>query len=804
MDQMVLKTQQFLNAMYGGNSGYSIIPENGLTGWTTIYALTRALQIELGIVNTADSFGPATKAAFESRFPNGVIEQDPAIVAPSNINAIIQGGLWCKGYSTGATGITLNFYSGTGSAVKQMKADAGLLNPNSTVTLNVMESLLSMKQYKLVLFGLQTIRNIQQKLNQKYEAYIGLSPCDGLYGRDMCLSMIKALQAVEGILPPTGTFGDQTKSLLPMLPDTQSILPAQKREDAVALVHYALVCNGYSMINWDSNTWTNSTTSKIEEFQTDMCLPVNGKADTNTWMSLFLSKGNPDRAAIACDTRFEMTPQNITTLKNLGYQIVGRYLTGTEFKVLRDNEPQNIIQNGLKFFPIFQESGTDISYFTPARGEQDAYKAVRAARKFRIPEGTVIYFATDLDPQDPEITSKIIPYFEALHNNMDSAYEVGIYGTRNVCTRVCSLGYAVTSFVSNMSTGYSGNMGFKMPQNWTYDQFAEIAVSPTLDIDKDGYSGYKPPVDHLDSQLYTIPSKPSNAGMPNISTLFSAINQLETLYVEFYQAFLASLSPIIIAQMPPLTKMGIATAVTSYLRKNKYVAGDWSIVTGRVPDPAYLTYVQNEAPALYTMLEPFISDDDHPLADSGEGIIDLAHFAATLECYLDSTIGLVGFQYFAGWGGDVASGTIDVVNDSTPEQRETGDFLQLANERIGAEVANCNYSDLCCDSDAIKISEMIKSQDFNYHPLSSAMASYYASYAEARMSYFLKDLNCNPDLTSLKAAVRSKMIGIVEGFTLWKKGTDSYEDEPLAKNALDSLRKSVCDAFANYIYAELK
>ena len=41
---MVLKTQVYLNAMYGGNPGYETIPENGKTGWTTIYALTRALQ----------------------------------------------------------------------------------------------------------------------------------------------------------------------------------------------------------------------------------------------------------------------------------------------------------------------------------------------------------------------------------------------------------------------------------------------------------------------------------------------------------------------------------------------------------------------------------------------------------------------------------------------------------------------------------------------------------------------------------------------------------------------------------------
>ena len=58
--------------------------------------------------------------------------------------------------------------------------------------------------------------------------------------------------------------------------------------------------------------------------------------------------------------------------------------------------------------------------------------------------------------------------------------------------QVMDAGYAITCFVSDMSTGYSGNMGFKMPENWNLDQFAEIQVttaSGTWDLDKVSYSG---------------------------------------------------------------------------------------------------------------------------------------------------------------------------------------------------------------------------------------------------------------------------------------------------------------------------
>lgn len=60
MDEMVLLTQEWLNETYKGKSGYNSIEENGKTGWKTMYALTGALQLELGITQTSDSFGPTT------------------------------------------------------------------------------------------------------------------------------------------------------------------------------------------------------------------------------------------------------------------------------------------------------------------------------------------------------------------------------------------------------------------------------------------------------------------------------------------------------------------------------------------------------------------------------------------------------------------------------------------------------------------------------------------------------------------------------------------------------------------------
>lgn len=50
-DEMVLETQKWLNKTYGNVSGFGSVPENGKTGWDTIYGLIRATQVELGILD---------------------------------------------------------------------------------------------------------------------------------------------------------------------------------------------------------------------------------------------------------------------------------------------------------------------------------------------------------------------------------------------------------------------------------------------------------------------------------------------------------------------------------------------------------------------------------------------------------------------------------------------------------------------------------------------------------------------------------------------------------------------------------
>lgn len=143
---------------------------------------------------------------------------------------ILQGALWCKGYPGHYMGSPLwpwNSFSRVfdetiENSVKQLKTDAGLVNPDGVVTTNFMAALLSMDAFQLLLSygGSADIRAFQQEMNRKYEAYIGIMPCDGIYGRNTNTAFIYALQAEEG-LPvgvANGNFGSTTKNCCPTIP----------------------------------------------------------------------------------------------------------------------------------------------------------------------------------------------------------------------------------------------------------------------------------------------------------------------------------------------------------------------------------------------------------------------------------------------------------------------------------------------------------------------------------------------------------------------------------------------------------
>lgn len=489
MDEAVLRAQKWVNENYLEKNGYTAISEDGITGQNTVKALIIALQIEIGVSSPNGTFGPATTSLCPT------LSKD-VNAAASNIVKILQHGMFCKGYSTkSVTGI---FGDNTENAVKSVQSDAGL-SADGIVTPLIFKTVLNTDPLILASDGDAQIRYIQQQLNNRYNQYFGIIPCNGKYERNTNKALIYALQAEEGLNTSTanGSFGPTTQRLCPVVTiDNASSYPA-----FVKILKYALKCNGMELSTFD-DTFNEEVKSAINNFQNFVSLPNNGGvADLNVWMSLLTSKGNPERPVTGCDCATVITNENVSVLVNNGYRYIGRYLTG-RYK-LTQQEIAILAQNNIRIFPIFQRSGegisaTNVGYFTSSQAVADAKDAIQAALRLGIPSGTIIYFAVDYDAYDAQVTNVLIPFFRTLSSafrNINYAgYKIGIYGPRNVCTRISSAGYAFTSFVSDMSTGYSGNLGYPMPYNWTFDQIVTTVITDpktkkSIEIDKDVVRG---------------------------------------------------------------------------------------------------------------------------------------------------------------------------------------------------------------------------------------------------------------------------------------------------------------------------
>ncbi|MBK1811937.1 DUF1906 domain-containing protein [Clostridium sp. YIM B02505] len=549
IDQMVLTVQQWLNQTYGSNPKFkSVFPngvtESGQTGNEVEQALITAMQIELGIATPTGTFGPATTSAFKTM----TIRASNNITTPTNMEYILQGGFYCKGYSPG--GFSGIFYTQTQNAVKQFQADAGLTNCDGVVTAMVMKALLNTDPFVLSYNGDAKIRQIQQNLNNKYNAYTGLLPTNGVYVAATNKALIYALQAEEGLSTSTanGAFGPTTTSSCPTLQ------PGDTRTNFVKILEYALYCNGFDPGSFDG-VYGSGVTSAVKSFQALMRLPVTGIANMPTIKATLASCGDTNRSATAADCATILTNATATTLKNNGYNMIGRYLTGKAngiSKALTASEIKIIFNNGLKFFPIYETSGTYLSYFTASQGTTDAANAINASANLGLPIGTTIYFAVDFDAMDSDVTSNVIPYFQAISSYFKShngnGYKIGVYGARNVAARVYSAGYASNIFVCDMSTGFSGNLGYKIPTQWAFDQFATVTIGSgtgQIEIDKDSFSGNDPGVSYVVAssntpQVYSdVPVMPSETKVadPVDSSTGSHIIEKSFLEVQGAQKF---------------------------------------------------------------------------------------------------------------------------------------------------------------------------------------------------------------------------------------------------------------------------
>lgn len=494
-DEMVRLAQRFINTTYGNGAtlGISKLNENGQTGWTVMYALTRALQYEMGISSLSDSFGPATLAALGEKYG----KLDETTIPSANFCRIIQSALYCKGYDGGDLDGTYN--SRVKAAVVKLHQNMGVdtIYPDSSLWPKAVKGLFNMDAYVTVNGGSDTVRSIQQWLNGRYvlrkDYYV--IPCDGHHSRDVAKSMLLAVQYEIGMADgvANGAFGPGTQAGL-----KEHTLSTGSSGVWVQLFTAAMVLNKRPVSF--SSSFTSSLAGSVSTFQSFMKLAVNGQADFRTWSSLLVSYGDQTRQGEACDGVTKVTPARAQALKAAGYKYIGRYLynpslTDLPEKEIQPGELATIKEYGLRCFPIYQTWARSVDYYSVAQGVADCRNAAFKAEEHGFKQDSRIYFAVDYDAVNDEVTSHILPYFRSVKEEMarlGSPYKIGVYGPRNACSRVSSEGYADASFVSDMSSGFSGNLGYAMPENWAYDQIVTKTVGSgdgRIEIDNNIASG---------------------------------------------------------------------------------------------------------------------------------------------------------------------------------------------------------------------------------------------------------------------------------------------------------------------------
>lgn len=498
-DPRVYDIQYWLNATYAGQTGFRPAPDDGKTGWATMQSLTTALQIEVGVPSSqiSTSFGPLTLSLLTSKFGH-IGPTTNTTTSGFNVVQMVKGALYCKGYSGGS--YDGQYSSTVEQSVQTLRNNMGYTDTRSTLAPIEFKALLNMDAYVLIGGGRADVRDVQQWYNRTYaaESWFSIIPTDGYFSRDVQKGIVYALQKELRISGPTGSVGPATLATL-QARSAINVGNSDAGSSVFIRLFQALLRFNRFTSGFDGQ-FSSSDSTQVSTFQSFMMLPLTGKGDYQSWCSLLMSSGDVNRAAAACDTSTPLTAGKASALYTAGYRTVGRYLTnatstGALNKKLQPGELAIIKNAGLTVYPIFQTYGGSASYFTAAQGTADAQASLTAARGYGFPKDTTIYFAIDFDATDAEITTSVIPHFRGIRSTFASAgdyYRVGVYGSRNPCSRLADEGLAEKSMILGMSNGYSGNLGFTMPDNWAWDQFTTTTVgtgTSAITIDKNAASG---------------------------------------------------------------------------------------------------------------------------------------------------------------------------------------------------------------------------------------------------------------------------------------------------------------------------
>jgi peptidoglycan hydrolase-like protein with peptidoglycan-binding domain len=293
--------------------------------------------------------------------------------------------------------------------------------------------------------------------------------------------------------------------------------------------------------------------------------------------------------------------------------------TGGRRRCPTEGELADIFGGGLRVFPIFQDNGRTLSEYYWGNGYAHARKAHNQAVHFGFNRGTIIYFAVHCDAADADMP-QILEYFRGVAaglGSMGKRYVHGVYGSRHVCAEVTKETYARYSFVSVMSWGFSGNLGYPLPANWSFNQIKEYQVTNGTDtfwLDRDAHRiGCDPGQSSVNR-----PSSPAD----------EFVNYIQSLY-DLAKAY---------------GKGSPSQLVMEYLRSDAYNDNQWQALIGQ-SGPGFIAYVNDHNLSIWPEFkDPFTGQH-----------LGIEHLMATANGQLvkPNPAGDISLGDVAGWGGDL-------------------------------------------------------------------------------------------------------------------------------------------------------
>ncbi|MER5401428.1 glycoside hydrolase domain-containing protein [Streptomyces sp. NPDC002599] len=679
------------------------------------------LQYELGISPVVANFGAGTLAKVVALGNIGLGWQRNA-----NIVKIIRYGLFCKGYWGGDTGVTA-FDADAAASVDLMKENMGLTRDGGVVQAKVLKALLNMDAYTVLAGGTDKVRSIQQWLNGRYwqKSTFSIGPTDGHYSRDVQQALMKALQLEIGIpeADATGNFGPTTQAGLrnhPVGPGSSGIF-MQLFSAACVFNEPIVSAPEDDQRTHFTSTWDSDIEGWVRGFQKFSALSTDtGTGDYQTWAQLLVSMGDPDRPATGSDTAYTITPSRAARMYADKYRYVGRYLNeasgGGGSKMLEEGELATIFGAGLRVFPIFQDNGRSLAEYNWANGRYHGQWAHDQAMHFGFNRGTVIYFAVDYDATVEDMP-KIVEYFRGVASGLTSKgkrYLFGVYGSRNVCGQVTQEADASYSFVSGMSWGFSGNLGFPLPANWSFNQIKEYQVTNGSDVF------------YLDRDVH----KPnSDAGQNSVNKSASPAADFISNIDHLYQV------------AKDYGKGDPNRLVMDYYRQKRYAGAQWEALIGGI-DWSFVEYANDHgAELLDHFTDPFTGSDLGP-----------QHLLATAVGHLlkpsPSNPGTISEGDVAGWAGDLMTFYGDWRRDSDSYASGYTYCIECL-AQVGVS-SSFGHSDLIEDADGYLLARQIRLNDMSI--ADAVRVHYEATYGAFRFGeYFTHRFN-NSKNTVIDAA----------------------------------------------------